>query len=284
MPYENICPDCGASLDPGEKCDCKKEEGTDIIAVKQLPVIAERLRSIKGQIESRAKSALSLECTEETVKKVKAMRAELSKDFKDLEEKRREVKKAILAPYNDFEVLYKECVTDVFGFADRELKGKIDSVENGLKEQKAAEVKAYFDEYLQSLGIDFVTYETAHINVTLSASMKSLKEAAKAFADRICDDLRLIETQEHKDEILYEYRQSLNVSEAIEAVINRRKALYKEEQKEEPAKKAPLPEEKQLSPPVCEEPVLTLKFTVRAPRPKLKELKDFLDNGGYDYE
>ena len=27
MSYWNICPDCGAHLDPGEKCDCK-EAGT----------------------------------------------------------------------------------------------------------------------------------------------------------------------------------------------------------------------------------------------------------------
>lgn len=24
--YGRTCPDCGANLDPGEKCDCKKEE------------------------------------------------------------------------------------------------------------------------------------------------------------------------------------------------------------------------------------------------------------------
>lgn len=23
MAYYNICPDCGASLDPGERCDCR---------------------------------------------------------------------------------------------------------------------------------------------------------------------------------------------------------------------------------------------------------------------
>ena len=25
MPYYWTCPDCGANLDPGEKCDCKNE-------------------------------------------------------------------------------------------------------------------------------------------------------------------------------------------------------------------------------------------------------------------
>ena len=26
MAFYKICPDCGASLDPGEKCDCREEE------------------------------------------------------------------------------------------------------------------------------------------------------------------------------------------------------------------------------------------------------------------
>ncbi len=26
MAYYHICPKCGAALDPGEKCDCEKEE------------------------------------------------------------------------------------------------------------------------------------------------------------------------------------------------------------------------------------------------------------------
>ena len=32
------------------------------------------------------------------------------------------------------------------------------------------------------------------------------------------------------------------------------------------------------------EETLTLKFTVRGTRTKLKELKQFLESGGYDYE
>ena len=30
MSYYNICPDCGARLDPGERCDCKdRAPGSD---------------------------------------------------------------------------------------------------------------------------------------------------------------------------------------------------------------------------------------------------------------
>lgn len=274
----------------------------NIIQVKQLPIIVEQLHEVKAEVTAKVEQALSLICTEDTVKDVKKVRSELNKELKDYEERRKAVKKAIMTPYEQFETVYKDCISDTYKKADTELKGKIDNVENELKEQKKAEVKGYFDEYLIATGIDFVTFENANINVTLSASMKSLKEQAKAFIDKIVDDLNLIDTQEHKDDILYEYKASLNVSAAITTVTNRYKAIEaakareeerkaKEQAEAEAAAKveevveavAP-PTVEPIAPPVEEEQTYTLKFTVRGTMPKLKALKEFLDNGGYDYE
>ena len=273
-----------------------------IIEVKQLPIIVEQLQEVKAEVTAKVEQALSLVCTEDTVKDVKKVRSDLNKELKDYEERRKAVKTAIMKPYNDFEEIYKDCIADTYKKADTELKDKIDSVENELKEQKKAEVKGYFDEYLTATGIDFVTFENANINVTLSASMKSLKEQAKAFVDKIVDDLNLIDTQEHKDEILYEYKQSLNVSNAITTVANRYKAIEEAKAREEERKAreqaeaeaaakveevveavAP-PTVEPIAPPVEEEKTYTLKFTVRGTMPQLKALKEFLNNGGYDYE
>ena len=274
----------------------------NIIQVKQLPIIVEQLHEVKAEVTAKVEQALSLICTEDTVKDVKKVRSELNKELKDYEERRKAVKKAIMTPYEQFETVYKDCISDTYKKADTELKGKIDSVENELKEQKKAEVKGYFDEYLTATGIDFVTFENANINVTLSASMKSLKEQAKAFVDKIVDDLNLIDTQEHKDEILYEYKQSLNVSNAITTVANRYKAIEEGKAREEERKAreqaeaeaaakvesvvesvAP-PTVEPIAPPVEEEKTYTLKFTVRGTMPQLKALKEFMNNGGYDYE
>lgn len=274
----------------------------NIIQVKQLPIIVEQLHEVKAEVTEKVEQALSLICTEDTVKDVKKVRSELNKELKDYEERRKAVKKAIMTPYEQFETVYKGCISDTYKKADSELKGKIDSVENELKEQKKAEVKGYFDEYLTATGIDFVTFENAHINVTLSASMKSLKEQAKAFIDKIVDDLNLINTQEHKDDILYEYKASLNVSVAITTVTNRYKAIEAAKAREEERKAreqaeaeaaakveevveavAP-PTVETIAPPVEEEKTYTLKFTVRGTMPQLKALKEFLNNGGYDYE
>lgn len=272
----------------------------DIIVVKQLPVIVEQLQLIKADVTERVNKAMSLVCTEDTVKTVKNVRSELNKEFADWEEQRKSVKKAVLSPYEQFEIVYKDCITDVFKQADNDLKSKIDNVENGLKEQKRAEVKNFFDEYLLSKNIDFVTYENANINITLSASKKSLKEQAKAFIDRICDDLNLIDTQEHKDEIMYEYKQSLNVSNAITKVTTRYKAIEEEKKREEERrakeqakKEAASKVEKvvdtltpptPLDVPVEEEPIIAVKFTVRGTKAKLKDLKEYMNREGYDYE
>ena len=281
----------------------------EIIVVKQLPVIQEQLQQIKADVTARVERATSLVCTEDSVKSIKEERANLNKEFKMWEEKRKEVKKAVMTPYEDFEVVYKDCVSDIYKQADTDLKAKINSVEDELKQQKTEKVRAYFNEYLCSvetaIGIapfDFITFERANINVTLSASLKSLKEQAKAFIDRISDDVNLIGTQEHKEEILYEYKKSLNVSGAITTVVNRYKAIEESKAREEERKaqqettqKAVEKVEKvveELAPPtveplalpVEEEEVFAVRFTVKGTKKEIKALKEFLINGGYDYE
>ena len=293
----------------------------EIIAVKQLPVIVEQLAQVKEAVIARVQTATSLVCTDETVKEVKKARAELNAEFKAWEEKRKEVKTAVMTPYEKFEAVYKDCVSDTYTKADADLKAKIDGVEKELKDRKSAEVREYFMEYLASKYIDFVTFEQAGINITLSASMKSLKEQAKSFIDKISDDLALIETQEHKAEILVEYKKTLNASAAVTGVNARFKAIEDEKRRIEEAEARRLAEEQriaemrkeafseyfnenyvdddtkedlnipveapEISAPVevqAKEKQYTLRFTVTATKDKLRELKAFLDNGGYKYE
>lgn len=272
----------------------------EIIVVRQLPEIEERLQEIKVDVTERVNQAMSLVCTEETIQEIKKIRADLNREFKDLDDKRKEVKKAVMTPYDNFEAVFKECITDVFKRGDADLKNKIDTLEDEMKSQKAAEVRAYFDEYLASKGIDFITYENADINVTLSASMKSLKEKAKAFIDRVCDDLNLIDTQEHKEEIMYEYKRFFNVSSAITTVQMRHRALEAEKAREaerkarEEAEKAAAEKVatvvETLTPPTVvdepieKEPIVPVKLIVRGTKTQLKALKEFLINNNYDFE
>lgn len=284
----------------------------DLIVVKQLPQIEEHLKELSLEVDKKVEKTKGLVCTEENVKTIKQIRADLNKEFKEVEVQRKIVKEQILAPYMQFEEIYKTYISDKYKSADSDLKAKIDLTENELKTKKEQEIKDYFEEYKNANKVDFIEYGQAKINVTLSASMKSLKEQAKAFIDKIVDDLKLIETQEHKAEILVEYKQSLNVSNAITTVTNRFKAIEEEKKRQEQLKQRQLEEAQRiaeqnikmqeeetkrtldnfvvpevLQAPVIEEKqeeILTLKFAVRGTRKKLKELKQFLESGGYDYE
>lgn len=287
----------------------------ELITIKQLPQIEEHLKELSIEIDKKVENAKSLVCTEENVKAIKQIRADLNKEFKEVEQQRKTVKEKILESYMQFEGVYKTYISDKYKEADGELKNKIDTTEDELRARKEQEVRDYFEEYKQSLFIDFIKFEDAKIKVGLSDSKTSLKKQVKDFIDRVNTDLATIMLQEHKEEILVEYKQNGYVlSTAISTVINRIKAVEETKRKQEELKQKQLEEAQRiadenikiqteatkqaldnfrvteqevLQAPTVEEKqeeILTLKFTVKGTRTKLKALKEFLVNGGYEYE
>jgi hypothetical protein len=297
---------------------------TDIIQLKQLPIIEEQLHQIKEQVTAATNEALSLVCTDETVKTVKQKRADLNKAFAAFEERRKEIKAEILAPYDAFEKVYRDCVTEPFKTADTELAEKIADVENGLKNEKYAALAEYFNEYRNSIGLseEDATLYKARINVTLSASLKSLKDKATAYLDQTLEDLQMIDLQEYRDEILSEYRKTGNAAQSITIVNQRHKEIEEERRRAEErraaeearaaaaakveeaiaetaAEAAAAPQDA-FMPPIEETPAETdnsvetpadapaeiyeSTFTVWGTLEQLKALKKFLDENNYDYK
>ena len=275
-----------------------------LIVVTQLPIIKENLKALSSRIDAQVQAATSLVCTEATVVSVKKTRTALKNQFAELEGQRKDVKKAIADPYDSFLSIYKEYVSDKFKFADAALKSKIDEVENGLRAKKEATVRAYFIEYSAAMHTDFLKFSDAHLNVTLSATEKSLKEQSKEFVDRVAADVEMIESQEDAAEIMAEYKSNgYGVSQAIMTVNNRHREIERQKaltaQREEQRRKdaevvrqvheaAPTafsaPAQAPVQAPVAEsameqdsEEVLICGFRVKATRAKLKELKAFID-------
>lgn len=281
-----------------------------IITIKQLPIIEERLQLIKAEIDAKTQHVLALDCNDATVKAIKSLRADLNKDFSELEEKRKEVKRAVMSPYERFEEVYTECVTNIYKQTDAILKDRIAIVENAIKANKENEIRAYYDEYAESLGVDFIPYEKSGITVTLSASAKKLKEQAAAYLDRIADELKLIGTQpqELQSEILVEYKRTVNVAYSIQTVIERKKAIEEEAERarqqaeqqtiyeaaearvDEAVESYGEEQQEAIAPPtvaeIQEQPakLYRVAFAVNGTLEEIKALKNFLVNGGYKYE
>lgn len=277
--------------------DAQITEVRDVIIVEQLPVIAEQLRSIKAEIEEITSSALSLECTEDTVKEVKKERASLNKLYAEFEARRREVKEQILAPYNEFERVYKECVREPFSYADTKLQEKIRNVEHELKRAKRDELREYYEEYRTSIGLTErdAPFEEANINVTLTATLKSLKEKAKEHLDRVQRDLAMIATLENHAEVLAEYRYTGNVTDAIANVNARKKAIEEELNRAEFIDDITNAEAiakvnealEAFAPPVVidgNEDIYEVTFTVRGTIAQLRALREFIVNEGLEYD
>lgn len=204
----------------------------ELIAVKQLPIIEDRLDELHESVQARLSSMFDLVVTEENYKEIKKTRAELNKELGSLETLKKKVKSAIEAPYNRFENGAYKRIKDEYNAAISDLDSKIKSVEFELITQREQEVQKYFNDYRTSLGLDFdiADFQRSGIKVGLSESMKSMKQRAKDFLDKIDGDLKLIDTLEDKDEVLVEYRVLMNVSEAV-LVVKKHHIRIEEEKK-----------------------------------------------------
>lgn len=204
-----------------------------LITLKQPPVIVyEKIKAVGKQIEAKI-SELNLDnqlVTEDTLKSAKNTRATLRKELDDFETQRKYIKEQVNAPYEAFEKAYKEHIKVHYDKADSTLKSKIDEVQNRLISDKAMRIKDYFTEFCASQGIDFLIFERLPLNITLSASDKSLKEQVAGFVSEVSKSIQLIESfnepNEFKAEILTDYKQTLDITRAIQ------NAQYRRQQRE----------------------------------------------------
>ena len=227
----------------------------EIILLKQEPIIEYNLLSEVGEVIQARIADLNLDgqvVTDQTVKSVKDMRAELNKEFAEFEKQRKFIKEAVSKPYQEFEAKYKEFVAKHYNEADDTLKGKIFSFENTLRLEREKELQGYFAELCSAKNIDFVPFGLMHLNITLSASMKSLKTQILEFVSKVEQDIELAKTvsdsQEFNDKVMYEYRRSLDINTAINTTKEREQALIaaKERAEEEAKRKAEQEEQARL--------------------------------------
>ena len=211
------------------------EDNPDLIVINQLPIISEQLDKVKDEIKRRTAFADTVTVSEENRQEIKKIRAAMNAEKSRLDEVYKKALEAVIAPIQVVQDKYKDCV-GLYTKANSQLKAKIDVIEDGLKLEKENSVKEYFEELVTAKKIDFISFERLGLKITLSVSEKKLKEQVNNIVERVATDLKAIEIQENKEEILVEYKKSLNVSEAVSIVDARHKAI--QAKKERKAKQA----------------------------------------------
>lgn len=201
----------------------------DIIKIETLPKIIEKLELLGEFVDKELEGLDELECTEDNKQLVKNKRTCINNTLKTLEDKRKEIKNNILKPYEYFNKKYEETTKLKLENASKILGEKISKIELEQKEKKEKELRDFYTEYsikynLQSMNIPF---ESIGLNITISASMKSLKDQIISFVERISNDLKLISVEEYADEIRIEYNKTLDFAKSKLDVVKRHEELKK---------------------------------------------------------
>ncbi len=263
-----------------------------LIVLEQLPKIKYQLEQLSTEIKEKVDRVNNLIVNEDIVKETKQLRASLNKEFNELEEQRKQVKNAIMAKYDEFNEIYVECVSNLYKDADAQLKTKIDDVENKLKLEKEEELREFVKQHCEANHIH-IEFETIGLNITLSASMKSLKDQALAFIEKVANDLKLIEMEEYKDEILLEYNKTYDFVTAKTNVIERHRQLEEiakqqetKQQLDEQDKKVEEVVEEITAPKevIEEDEIVEVNFTIRGTLNQIKALKEYIEKEGLKYE
>lgn len=276
----------------------------ELIKVESLPKIFYQLEEIGKVVDNALVGIEDMVCDEDNKKEVKKRKQEITA-FKNLmETRRKEIKNQVMAKYNEFNEKYETEVKSKLTNAESILTEKYTAIEIQQKLDKETELREFADSHFKYHNIqDLVKFEDIGLNITLSASIKSLKEQILDFCKKITADLELIELEEFKDEILIEYKNSLNFANSKIIVSNRHKQLEEMQRKQEELQKKKEEEQKiieqveevveqEITAPVeiettkleDKEETFIIQFTVRGTKTQLKELKLFLQNGGYEYE
>lgn len=300
------CVACGAALDPGEACDCQmqpeQEEAGQILELTQAPIIYEKLVSVEQNMTAIRQHVFGLPLNEDSLKEVKGLRAKIRKQFDELEDQRKAVKKAVMEPYEEAEKTYKAFVSTPFNTTDGFLKAWIDGYQDNIKIQCENRLKEYFAELCQSFNIDFLRYEDCGVRVDMTLARQ--KEPRKAmdqiyqFVDRVHTDIETIMLYEpdHAAEVFTAYRNHrFNLGEAL-AFIDRQKQDNQQAQTKISAMKQTAAVEAEvvkkveaIAPPVAvaaapKEPVICCTFKAIGTRTQIKKMKEFAIKEGIRFE
>jgi len=275
----------------------------EIVKVESLGVIKEQLNKVETFIDEKAKdipkklkdfNKLTDEQKEEQKQDIKKYGQYLNKIKNELENKRKEIKKEIEKPYEEYNNYYSNGVLVKLDNAINQIKETVEQIEIKQKQDKESELREFAQEYIDDNKLnDIITFEKIGLNVTISASIKSLKEQVLEFINKVVNDLKLIEMEEYKDEISIEYIQTLDFVDAKTKVIERHKQLEElkkqQEEKLEQEKQEEIVVEKveEVVAPkeiIEDSEIVKVSFTLTGAKEQIKKVKDLIVELGIEYE
>ena len=271
---------------------------------KSPEVIDFNFEELKEEITNKSALYKNMVYTDETIKDAKSDRALLNKFKTALEDKRKEVKKQCLEPYNQFEKQIKELVAII----DEPVKLIGDQITEFEDREKAEKHEQIIELFNKAGFQSFVTLEQIYDPKWLnkSVSLKSIEEELTNTVYRIGHDVTTINSlKEYSFEALEHYKKTLDLAGAIaegqrladiqkrklehEAEVKAREELAKKQAEEKAKAEAEANLHEELEEVAEEEPQQAveikrqwIKFVALLSKDDALALKEFCDNRGIE--
>ena len=183
-----------------------------------LPAVLEfNFEDLKKALAERMELYRGLVVTEDGIKAAKQDRADLNKLREAIEAKRKEVKKACMAPYTEFEGRVKELV-QLVDAPIAAIDGQLKEYEEKRRADKRAEIAAIYEETVGELkGI--LPFERLWRDEWYNTawSMKKIREAIVAAEGKVASDLEVLSTVESEfaEAVRLKYLEALDLNAAL---------------------------------------------------------------------
>lgn len=186
--------------------------------IQELKQIDFNYLELKQNLEENLKVYKNALYTEETIKKAKEDRAKLNKLAKAIKDKRIEIKKEVLKPYDNFEERAKE-LENMIGEVTQNIDKQIKDFETKQENEKIKQIEEFFEEnagdLVYLLNLDKIWNER-WTNTTYK--MKDIEADIKHIITKANQDLNVIRNlnSEFEDILTDYYFNTLNLTETMQ--------------------------------------------------------------------
>ena len=278
-----------------------------------LPVIGFNYDELKAELAERLQHYNGLVVTEDTIKDAKTDRANLNKLRAAIDTRRKEVKKAYMVPYNNFEAQCKE-LTALIDEPIKVIDDQLNEFDERRKQEKLTQVRDEYESLIPEAQKDIIPFDRIFDKRWLNSTMSILKvqDALRDWSKRVGADLIAMDAvdQEYRAAVRQKYIETLDIQKAIghvealkaaQAAFERRQAeqaalaekraqeaeMRRQEAEKRAQEAAAAQQQAQAQQPQQPEQAaphlnrLILEFAIT--RDQAIALKDFLDQNGIKY-
>lgn len=202
--------------------DLIKEHNYKIITT-QGDVTFEEYDNLLSEANNLAEHVKQVEVNEENVKEAKRLMSQMNNRVKELETTRKDVKKALLEPYNHFDNQVKT-IKSVIDDAVSHVKKQERELTEQERENKKQAIADIFDKRIKHYGFEKIMGFADFLKpqyLNKSFSMNKVENELVEWLEKTKRDLETIEKLDNRDELIVEYQNTQDLSMAFEIIDKR---------------------------------------------------------------